>query len=357
MTDRNQASAVSATLATRVLDLIGASWMSQAICTAAELRIPDLLAGGCQSIDELASAARCHRESLQRLLRGLATLGLCIEADDGSFTLTPSGSLLRSDDPSSVRANAIWWGRYLWPVWEGLADSVRSGSSARELRTGQKGFEHVEDNPDAAAVFNRKMAELTRLAAGEIMRVYDFTSVRRLIDVGGGHGELLTHLLAAYPGMRSVLFDLRHAIGIAQERIADAGLSGRCECVAGSFFDEVPAGADVYLLKNILHNWNDEKCVRILGNCRRVMPGNARLVLAEWVKPPRAGVTAVDQAIARTDLNMLVGVGGRERSQVEFDTLLQAAGFHAARFHPTAMALWVIEARPGLPTSESGDAA
>src|SRR6185503_16666012 len=124
-------------------------------------------------------------------------------------------------------------------------------------------------------------------------RVYDFASVRRLIDVGGGHGELLAHLLARCPGMRGVLFDLPHAIGIAQERIANAGLTGRCECVAGSFFDEVPTAADVYLLKNVLHNWNDERCVRILETCRRVMRADGRLVLVEWVKPPRVGVTAM----------------------------------------------------------------
>jgi hypothetical protein len=357
MTDRNEASATSATLATRVFDLIGASWMSQAICTAAELRIPELIAGGSQSIDELAQATHCHRDSLQRLLRGLATLGLCIEAEDGSFSLTPSGSLLRSDDPLSVRACAIWWGRYLWPVWGGLVESVRSGASVRELRTGQKGYAHIEDNPEAAAVFNRAMTELTRLAAGEIMRVYDFAPVRRLIDVGGGHGELLNRLLMAYPSMRGIVFDLPHAVGIAQERIAKAGLSDRCECVAGSFFDEVPAGADVYLLKSVLHNWNDEKSVRILGNCRRVMSADARLVLVERVKPPRPGNSAMDQALARTDLNMLVGVGGRERSQAEFDTLLQAAGFEATRFHPTAMELWVIEARHGLRAAEPADAA
>lgn len=345
MTDGNEASATPATLAMRVLDLIGASWMSQAICAAAELGIPDLIAGGCQSIDELASAARCHRESLQRLLRALATLGLCSETEDGSFTLTSSGLLLRSDDPSSMRANAIWWGRYLWPVWAGLADSVRSGSSVRERRTGQKGFAHVESDPEAAAVFNCKMSELTRLAVGEIMRVYDFAQVRRLIDVGGGHGELLAQLLAAYPCMRGVLLELPHAVGIARERMINAGISGRCECVVGDFFDAIPGGADVYLMKNVLHNWNDERCVHILGNCRRAMSADARVVLVEWVKPPRCGVTAMDQAIARTDLNMLVGMGGRERSQAEFDALLRAAGLEAVQFHPTAMDFWVIEAK------------
>jgi len=353
MTDCNEPSATSTTLATRVFDLIGASWMSQAICTAAELRIPDLIARGSQSINELALATHCHRESLQRLLRALATLGLCTEAEDGSFNLTSSGSLLRSDDPSSVRACAIWWGRYLWPIWGSLVESVRSGVSVRELRMGQTGYAHIEGNPEAAAVFNRAMTELTRLAADEIMRVYDFAPVRRLIDIGGGHGELLIRLLAAYPSMRGVVFDLPHAVGVAQGRIANAGLSKRCECVAGSFFDELPTGADVYLMKSVLHNWNDEKSVRILGNCRRVMSADARLVLIERVKPPRAGDSAMDQALARTDLNMLIGVGGLERSQVEFDTLLQAAGFAATRFHPTAMGLCIIEAKPRFPGGDS----
>jgi hypothetical protein len=353
MMERNEPPATSATLATRVFDLIGASWMSQAICTAAELRIPELIADGNQSVDELARAAHCHRESLQRLLRGLATLGLCIEAEDGSFALTPSGSLLRADDPSSVRASAIWWGRYLWPIWGSLIDSVRSGVSVRELRMGQTGYAHIEDNPQAAAVFNRAMTELTRLAIDEIMRVYDFAPVRRLIDVGGGYGELLTRLLVAYPGMRGVLFDLPHAVGIAKERIANAGVYDRCECVAGSFFDGIPTGADVYLLKSVLHNWNDEKSVRILENCRRAMSTDAKLVLVERIMSSRPGNSAIDQALARTDLNMLIGVGGRERSQVQFDTLLRAAGFKGTRFHPTAMDIWIIEAKPRFPGGDS----
>ena len=352
MADRNEAAAASAALATRVLDQIGASWMSQAICTAAELGIPELIAGGSHTIDELARATHCHRESLHRLLRGLATLGLCVEAEDSSFTLTPRGSLLRADDPSSVRACAIWWGRYLWPVWGGLVESVRSGASVRELRTGLKGYAHIEGDPRAAAVFNQAMTELTRLAAGEIMRVYDFAPVRRLVDVGGGHGELLIRVLMAYPRMRGVLFDLPHAVGVAEKRMVNAGLSDRCVCVAGSFFDEVPAGADVYVLKSVLHNWEDEKSVHILRNCRRAMLADARLLLVERRKPPRVGDSAMDRTIARIDLNMLVGVGGRERSHVEFETLLQAAGFDRIRFHPTAIELWVIEARPTLPSRE-----
>lgn len=224
----------------------------------------------------------------------------------------------------------------------------------RELRAGLKGYAHIEGDPQAAAVFNQAMTELTRLAAGEIMRVYDFAPVRRLVDVGGGHGELLIRILTAYPDMRGVLLDLPHAVGVAEKRMVNAGLSDRCVCVAGSFFEGVPAGADVYVLKSILHNWEDEKSVHILRNCRRAMSADAKLVLVERAKPPRAGDSAMDRALARTDLNMLVGVGGRERSHVEFDTLLQAAGFDRIRLHPTGMDLWVIEARPRLPSREPG---
>jgi hypothetical protein len=146
--------------------------------------------------------------------------------------------------------------------------------------------------------------------------------------------------------MRGVLFDLPHAIGIAQQRMVNARLSERCECIAGNFFGDLPSGADVYLLKSILHNWNDEDTVRILGSCRRAMSHDAKLVLVERVMPAKAGTSARDRALARTDLNMLVGLAGRERSQVELDALLQAADFGSARFLPTAMDVWIIEAVP-----------
>jgi orsellinic acid C2-O-methyltransferase len=334
------------TAATKLFDLIGGCWTSQAIGAAAQLGIADLMADGCESVHDLARAAKCHPESLRSLLRSLATLDLCVEADDGSYTLTSTGRLLRSDDPSSVHACAIWWGRYLWPLWGELVESIRSGRSVRELRTGATGFAHVESDPQAAAVFNRAMTERTRHAAVEIMRVCDFTSVRRLIDVGGGHGELVIQLLVAYPALRAVVFDLPHAVGLAAARIDAAGLGERSECVAGSFLEAVPAGADAYVLKSVVHNWNDEDALRILKNCRRAMAVDGRLMLVERVKPRRAGRSALDQALARTDLNMLIGVGGRERSRRQFHTLLRNAGFDSVRFSPTAMELCIIEASP-----------
>lgn len=329
--------------AASLLDMIGASWMSQAICVAAELHIPDLLANGSQTIDELAVTTQCSRASLHRLLRALASLGICIEQGDGFFALGPMGSHLRSNSTSSVRSWAIWWGRHLWPVWRNLQSSVRTGKSARELATGRKGYSHLEAEPEAASVFNCAMVELTRLVAREVVCAYDFSAARRVVDVGGGYGQLLTALLEAYPTMHGILFDLPHAIDGAKTRMADTGIAARCDLVAGNFFESVPSGADIYLLKSILHNWDDERTTIILGNCRRAMPSQAKLVLIERVMPERMKESARERALARTDLNMLVGLGGRERTEEEFAALLASSGLRAVKFLPAAPDYTVIE--------------
>jgi hypothetical protein len=330
--------------AAKLLETIGASWMSQAICVAAELRIADFLADGPKNIEDLARDTECRPASLHRLMRSLAGIGLCAEREDGSFALAATGSLLRSEARPSLRSWAIWWGRVLWPVWGNLLYSVRTGESARKLLNGSEAYEHVERDPEVASLFNRAMIELTQLAAGEVLRAYDFSATTRLVDVGGGYGELLTAILAAYPAMRGILFDLPHAVEGARARVAGAGVAQRCELIAGSFFDTVPGGGDAYLLKSVLHNWDDERSAVILGNCRRAMPKEAKLVLVERVMPARIEGTETDRAIARTDLNMLVGLGGRERTQAEFAALLAASGFRAASFLSTALELSVIEA-------------
>src|SRR5882672_8213576 len=188
--------------ASKLLDIIGGSWMSQAIYVAAELRIADLLAGGRRRVDELAEAAGCHPPSLARLMRGLASLGICVEGEDGPFELTPMGALLRSDAPNSLRSWAIVWGKLQWPVWGNLLHSVRTGESARKLVKGTEGYEHLARDADAAAVFNRAMTEITRLVASEVARVYDFSGARRIVDVGGGYGELVAAILKAHPKAR-----------------------------------------------------------------------------------------------------------------------------------------------------------
>jgi len=329
--------------APELLDIIGGSWMSQATYVAAELRIADLLAGGPRPADELAKAAECHAPSLQRLMRGLVSLGICAEREDGRFDLTPMGSLLRSDAPNSLRSWAIVWGKLQWPIWGNLLHSVRTGESARKLVLGTEGYEHLARDADAAATFNRAMAEVTRLVASEVARVYDFSGARRIVDIGGGYGELVAAILKAHPKARGVVVDLAHAREGAKRYASDAGVAERCEFVAGDFFESVPPGGDAYLLKSVLHNWNDEKSAVILRNCGRTMPRDAKLLLVERIFPARVDVSPAHQAVARSDLNMLVGPGGHERTEAEFRNLLGAAGFGPVEVFATATEFSIIE--------------
>ncbi len=322
-----------------LIEMISASWMSQVVCVAAELQIADLLAGGSKSAEDLARDTQCRPEPLRRLMRALASLGVCAEGGDGSFALTETGALLRTDATPSLRAWAIWWGRYRWPMWGELHERIRTGPRERQLTGGRDG-----DDQAAATVFNLAMVGLTRLAAAQVLRVYDFAAVGRLVDVGGGHGELLAVLLAAQPRLQGTLFDLPSAIAGAGAHLASAGVAERCELIAGSFFESVPGGGDVYLLKSILHSWSDERSRVILDNCRTAMPTGARLLLVERVMPERMSGVADERSVARSDLHMLVGSGGRERTQTDFRTLLAASRFEATRFIPAGPDFWVIEA-------------
>jgi hypothetical protein len=327
-----------------LLDLIGASWMSQVINVAAKLRIADILADSALPVNTIAAQSECHPASLHRLMRALASLGLCDEPEDGCFALTPLGALLRTDAPRSVRSWAIYWGTYHWPVWGNLLHSVRTGGSARELATGQQGYAYIESDPEAAALFNQAMVEVTRLLAADVVRVYDFSGAGHVVDVGGGYGELLTAILCANPGIRGTLFDLPHAIAGAAALVNDAGVAPRCTLVTGSFFDGVPEGGDIYLLKSILHNWDDARAAEILVSCRRAMVKGVRLVLVERIMPARIHNAAADRGVVRADLNMLVGLGGRERTAAEFATLLAESRFEVRAFLPAAVDFNVIEA-------------
>lgn len=332
--------------AAHLLNMIGASWMSQAICVAAELELPELLARGPRTLHDLAIAAGCAPDSLFRLLRALASLGICAEEQDGTFALTSTGTLLLKDAPLSVRSWAIWWGRHLWPIWHDLRSSVRTGKSARELAGGRKGYAHLEADPELALLFNRAMAELTGIVAMQALRVYDFSGATRLVDVGGGYGELLKAILAALPGRRGVIFDRPQAIEGAKALLADDELSSRIELLAGDFFEAVPGGGDLYLLKSILHNWDDERASVILRNCRAAMSAHSKLVLIERVMPERMQASLRAQALARTDLNMMVGLGGRERTAAEISRLLVASDLTALTFLPLHHEHTLIEARP-----------
>ena len=321
--------------------------MAQAVCVAAELRIADFLADGPKSVSELARVTGSHAPSLHRLLRALASLELCVEHEDGSFGLGPMGSLLRSDSPESLRTWLLWFGKYQWAVWGQLLHSIQTGESARTLVTGSHVFGFLEGSPQAAAIFNDTMLQLTRLVASEVARTYDFGAMQQVIDVGGGYGTLLSAVLERHPHLNGVLFDLPHAIEGARKQLATAGLGDRYSVVAGDFFARIPSGADGYLLKNIIHDWNDTRSASILSNCRRAIPDHGKLLLIERVLPPRFEPTRAHKAIAYADLAMLVGTGGRERTEAEFRNLLRGAGFQLASVKPTAFEFSIVEAVPG----------
>lgn len=223
---------------------------------------------------------------------------------------------------------------------------MKTGGSARKLTTGTDGFGHLERDPQAASVFNGAMVELTRLIASEVVRAYDFAGMRRIVDIGGGHGALLAAVLEVNAGAHGVVFDRPHAIEGARLYLAKESLAERCDFVNGDFFTAVPGGADAYLLKNIIHDWNDERSVVILRNCWRAMPQNGRLLLVERIMPERLGASSRHRAVAWADLTMLLGPGGCQRTETEFRSLFAAGGFELSKVIPTALGYSVLEGIP-----------
>lgn len=332
------------TPADQLLSCLTGSWMTQALYVAAELRIADLLDQGCRTSAEVASAAGAHAASTHRLMCALVTVGVLRQAEDQSFTLTPMGVLLGSDHPASLRHWVLWWGGHLWPVWGKLLYSVQTGRSARSLLMGTEGFTHLAADSVAAGIFNRAMAELTRYEADQVLRAYDFSACTRIVDIGGGNGALLTAVLSQYPNASGKVYDLSHAIEAAHQRIAEAGLAARCQFEAGDFFSTVPAGADTYLLKNVIHDWDDGDSRRILINCQKVLSKGSRLLLIERLLPDRPELSAAQQMAMRSDLTMLVALAAQERTLGQFTALLADAGLVVVAVHPTDAGFGIIEA-------------
>jgi len=332
--------------ASELLELIGGKWTTQVVGVTAELRLGDILADGSKDLPALAQATSCDPQALGRLLRALLSLGIVCKHGEG-YELTPLGTLLRADAKQSLRSWAIWTARHQWGPWGDMLASVRTGSSARKLSTGSAGYGHVEGDAEAAAIFNRAMVELTSLIADAVAREHDFSAASRVADIGGGHGQLLRAILGAHPHLRGVLFDLPHAMQGARPRFAEAGLESRCELVAGSFFEWIPEGCDVYLLKSVLHNWDDERCVALLSQCRRELGKNARVLIVERSMPEEISGSPLEKAVIRSDLNMLVGMSGRERTQTEIHSLLAAADIVTRRCLPIGHGFALIEGAAG----------
>jgi SAM-dependent methyltransferase len=325
--------------------MISGIWVPQALYAAAKLGIADALAVGPASADAVAREAKTHPRATYRLLRALATLDVVRESDGGVFELTPLGRCLTADSPDSVQAWALLWGGpMMWEPWGHLADCVRTGEMAPKFLSGVDGaFELMKAYPEDAAHFNRSMLELTRGVAALLPAAYDFSGARVVVDVGGGFGSLLPPLLRKNPSLRGVVYDLPGCAEGSRKLMAEEGLTDRCDFEPGDFFESVPTGGDIYLLKSVIHDWDDAKSRTILERCRAALAPGARLLVLEWIMPDRAG--PADVGIAGTDLNMMVMVGGQERTGPEYRALLASAGLRVTRVIPTG-AMSVMEAVP-----------
>jgi hypothetical protein len=322
--------------------LATAHYLSQAVYVAAKLGIADHLADGPQTHEALAKATATHAASLRRVLRLLAAAGVLAEREDGRFELTTVGSFLKSG-PGSFRAAAqLFGGPMVWQSWGDLLTTVRTGETALHRVFKTDSFEYFEHHPDEAAVFDEAMGSFTAMTAIAVAAAYDFSSMRKLVDVGGGQGALLAGILRANPRLHGVVFDLPRLAEGARREIAAAQLADRCEFVGGDFFETVPAGADAYMLKHVIHDWDDAKATRILRTCRAAMGPDTKLLIVESVYPPRIDGSPESQGAARNDVNMMVCTGGRQRSEAEFRQLYEAAGLRLTRIVPTGMAC-VIE--------------
>jgi hypothetical protein len=323
-----------------MLQLISGFWISRCIYIAAKLGIADLVKDESKTAAELAAATGTDAPSLFRVMRALSSVGIFSQDAENRFAITPLSETLRADIRGSLRAFAMTeLGEEHYPAWGDLLHSVRTGEIAFDHAFGMPVWEFFAKNPDNAKIFNDAMSGMTAQANEAILSKYEFGGINTLVDVGGGHGGLITSILQRNPGMRGIVFDSPQVIEGAQAVVDASGVSDRCQLVVGNFFESVPQGGDAIILKWIIHDWNDEQSVTILKNCHRALPDNSKLILVEAVVP--AGNEPHFSKFI--DLNMLVMTGGRERTEEEFRALYKAAGFRLTRVVATESPFSVIE--------------
>jgi hypothetical protein len=323
-----------------MMQLIGSFWTTRAVCIAAQLGLADLLKDGPQTVAQLAAATNTHAPSLYRLLRALASAGIFAADEQGRFAQTPLSDTLRTDAPVSLRWMAmVELGQEHFTAWGNLLHSIQTGETAFDAVYKENPWEYYAKNPEHGRNFNNAMTGFTRLVNQALHQAYDFSGFTKLVDVGGGLGGLLASILPNYPALQGVLFDQPHVIADAGPLLEAAGVRNRCELIGGDFFQGVPAGGDAYMLKFIIHDWDDERAAAILRNVHRVMPAHGKLLLGEMVVAP-GNQPDFSKFL---DLNMLVMTGGRERTAEEFRQLLLQAGFRLTRIVPTASPMCVIE--------------
>src|SRR5215213_1653266 len=328
----------------QIIQMAGGLVIARAIYAVAELGIADHLMDGPRSADELAQATGTHAPSLYRLLRSAAGFGLFTEDAEHRFSLTPVGAVLQSEAPGYARSTVrSLTGPIAWNAYGNFLHSVKTGESGVEKAYGQSLFDYLGTDPEQATMFNQTMIGFHGAEPPAVAAAYDFSGVGKLVDVGGGTGNLLTSILLANPELRGVLYDLPHVASEARRQIDAKGLSGRCEVIEGSFFESVPSGGNAYMLSHIIHDWDEARCLKILDNCLRAMRGGGRLLLVEQVIPEGNDF----HPGKFLDLMMLAFTpGGRERTVEEYAALFAKAGFNLKRVVPTESAVSVVEAEP-----------
>jgi hypothetical protein len=326
-----------------MLQIISGFWISRSVYVIGKLGIPDLLQTGPKTAEELAAATKTDAPSLFRILRALVSVGVLSSAEGGRFAQTPLSETLVTDAPGSLRWFAISeLGQEHYPAWGNLMHSVKTGEIAFDNFFGVDIWKYFQQNPEDAAVFNNSMSNVTAAVNDAITSLYDFSQFGKIVDVGGGHGGLITAILQKNPEVKGILFDAPQVIEGAQSKIEAAGLADRVETIAGDFFKSVPEGGDAYIMKWIIHDWDDEKSNTILRNCRNQMKANGKLILVDCVVPE----TDEPHFSKFIDLNMLVMTGGKERTEREFAQLLADAGLKLVRVIPTDQPFGIIEAEP-----------
>jgi len=321
--------------------MITGYWTSQAIYAAAKFGIADLLKDGPRTAEDLAAATSTQAAALYRLLRALASIGIFAEGEGRRFSLTSLAEPLQSDAPGSKRALALMSGDEQFRAWSEIVYSIQTGQKAFDKVFGEPIFDYLGRRPEQARIFDAAMVGIHGRESAAVLDAYDFSGIEVLADVGGGNGSQMTAMLQKHTRMQGILFDLPHVIERARERMQASGVLERCQLVGGSFFESVPAGADAYVLRHIIHDWEEDKALAILRNCHRAMGPASRLLVIESIIPP--GNEPFGGKFL--DLVMLLIPGGQERTQEEYRELFEHAGFELSRVVPAGAEVSVLEAR------------
>ena len=326
---------------TQLIQMATGYWVSRMVYAAARIGLADHLAAGPKSAAELAGPTGTHESALHRLMRALASLGILSEDANHRFVLSPLGDALKSDAPGSARATTLalagdWW----WRGWEQFLYCLETGKTAMEKEFGTTVFGYLAQHPEEASYFNEAMIGFHGDEPVAVASAYDFSACETIVDVGGGTGNLLAAILERHPRTRGILADLTHVVREAPALVASRGVADRLAIEAINFFERVPAGGDVYLLSHVIHDWNEDDCLTILGNCRKAMKPGSRLLIVEMVLPPGD----ISHPGKLLDLAMLVMPGGQERTEDEYRALLDKAGLCLTHVMPTQSAVSVVEA-------------